>query len=362
MRIVVAPDSFKGSAAAVSVAAAIAEGWRSRRPDDEVRLLPMADGGEGTLDAFASAVAGSVRRPVVVPGPDGRAVHTAWLLLPDGTGVVELAATSGLTLLERPAPMTAHVLGFGQALAAALDGGAQRLLLAVGGSASTDGGASMLAALGARVVDAAGEPVALGGGGLESVHAVDLHALRPLPPGGAVLLVDVDNPLLGSRGAVAVFAEQKGADATQRAALEQGMTRWAGLLPADPATPGAGAAGGTGFAALVWGARPASGAAAVADAIGLGAALEDADLVVTGEGRFDAQTAAGKVPAVVAAMARAAGVPTALVAGQVTVHDPSFAAVRSLADLAGGAEAAMADASAWLRAAGASLAADLPGA
>lgn len=355
MRIVVAPDSFKGSAPAASAAAAIADGWRSQRPDDRIRLLPMADGGEGTLDAFESAVPAAIRRPVAVRGPDDRAVRASWLLLPDGTGVVELAATSGLTLLERPAPMTAHVLGFGQAIAAALDAGVRRLLLAVGGSASTDGGAAMLTALGARVLDAAGKPVGLGGGALDSIAAVDLERLRPLPPGGAVLLVDVDNPLLGPRGAVAVFAEQKGADAAQRALLERGMSRWAGLVPADPATPGAGAAGGTGFAALAWGAQPASGAGAVADAIGLVAALGEADLVITGEGRFDAQTAAGKVPAVVASLASAAGVPTALIAGQVTVSDPAFRAVRSLADLAGGPAAAIADATGWLRAAGASL-------
>lgn len=356
MRIVVAPDSFKGSVSAREAAQAIAAGWRRVRPDDEIRLVPMADGGEGTLDAFDAAVPGAVRVPVTVLGPDGRAVATHWLRLPDGTGVVELAATSGLTLLERPAPLKSHVYGFGQAIAGALDAGARRLLLAIGGSGSTDGGASMLAALGARILDASGEPVPLGGGSLASVASVDLAPLRPLPTGGVELLSDVTNPLLGPSGAAAVFGEQKGADAAQRVLLERGLAHWAAFLPVDPTTPGAGAAGGTGFAAIAWGARVGSGAGAIATALGLPAAITDSDLVVTGEGRFDGQTRDGKAPSVVATLAAAAGVPVALVAGAVTADADAYVAVRSLTDLAGGPGAALAEPEAWLRLAAESVA------
>ncbi|WP_314149630.1 glycerate kinase, partial [uncultured Leifsonia sp.] len=154
--VVVAPDSFKGSASATEVASALADGWRSVRPGDVVRLAPMADGGEGTLDAFEVAVPGAVRHPVRVTGPSGDEVDASWLLLPDGTALVELAETSGLGLLRRPAPHDAHTIGFGQAIAAALDAGATALLLAIGGSASTDGGAGALTALGARLLDADG--------------------------------------------------------------------------------------------------------------------------------------------------------------------------------------------------------------
>ena len=148
MRVVIAPDSFKGTASAAEIADAVAVGWRSERPDDDLVLLPMADGGEGTLDAVAAAVPGSERVPVTVTGPDDRPVETAWLRLPDGRALVELAATSGLTLLDGLRPDTAHTTGFGQAIAAALDAGATGLLLGIGGSASTDGGVGALQALG----------------------------------------------------------------------------------------------------------------------------------------------------------------------------------------------------------------------
>ncbi|WP_231486991.1 glycerate kinase, partial [Candidatus Blastococcus massiliensis] len=144
LRVLVAPDSFKGSAGADRVAAAVRDGWLTERPQDRVVLAPVADGGEGTLDAFAAAVPGARRVPVEVEGPDGRRVRSAWLLLPDGTGVVELAATSGLPLMRAPDPFWAHTRGFGQAIAAALDAGVPRLLLGIGGSASTDGGTGLL--------------------------------------------------------------------------------------------------------------------------------------------------------------------------------------------------------------------------
>ncbi|MGN6204192.1 glycerate kinase [Humibacter sp.] len=369
MRIVIAPDSFKGSASAVQVAEAIATGWLEARPDDEVIELPMADGGEGTLDAFELAVPGAKRMPLEVTGPDGRAVQASWMLLPatdelpGGTGVVELAETSGLPLLDRLDPLGAHTLGFGQAIADALDHGVSRLLLGIGGSASTDGGTGALIALGARLQNAQGEPVAFGGGALTDIASVDLADLRPLPPAGALVLSDVTNPLLGPSGAAHIFGEQKGADARQRDELDAALAAWARLVQqvadADPATPGAGAAGGTGFGLLAWGAQLVSGATTIADAVALDAALSHADLVITGEGRYDAQTDSGKAPAVVAARADAVGVPLALVAGAITAPAAGASAAISLTDLAGTSAAAIADPITWLAVAGRQLAAQI---
>ncbi|MGA0568226.1 glycerate kinase [Rathayibacter sp. KR2-224] len=366
MRIVIAPDSFKGSATAVQVAEALAAGWRSVHPDDELVELPMADGGEGTLDAFELAVPGAKRMPVEVTGPNGGRVKASWMLLPPtnglpgGTGVVELAETSGLTLLERLDPLGAHTLGFGQAIADALDHGLSRLLLGIGGSASTDGGTGALVALGARMLDAVGRPVALGGATLSEVASVDLSEVRGLPSGGALVLSDVTNPLLGPAGAAHVFGEQKGADAAQRFALDAGLASWSALVAAetgiDPAAPGAGAAGGTGFGLLAWGARLTSGATAIADAVGLDAALARANLVIVGEGRYDAQTDSGKAPAVVAGRARAVDVPVALVAGAVAAEPQGMADVVSLTDLAGSVDRAIEDPARWLREAGRRLA------
>ncbi|NEN07937.1 glycerate kinase [Diaminobutyricibacter tongyongensis] len=365
--IVIAPDSFKGSATAAVIARAIADGWTSVRPRDHVILASMADGGEGTIDAFELAVPAARRMPVIVNGPDGRPVSTSWLLLPPtdefpgGVGVVELASTSGITLLDELVPLDAHTLGFGEAIADALDHGVSRLLLAIGGSASTDGGVGALAALGARFANAQGRPVRLGNRGLGSLARVDLDALRTVPDGGAVILSDVTNPLLGPRGAAAVFGPQKGANGQQVLGLESGLVRLERLMRAArpgvrASTPGAGAAGGTGFGLLAWGATPAAGAEAVGSALGLPTLVAGADIVVTGEGRFDAQSAAGKVPAYVARLAASAGVRAFLVAGAIETEEVPFDAAISLTDLAGGPADAMADPARWARAAGAHLA------
>ncbi|ANJ26190.1 glycerate kinase [Agromyces aureus] len=366
-RVVFAPDSFKGTVDAADAAAALARGWRAERPDDELVLRPMADGGEGTLDAFAAAVPGAERVALEVapPAPGQPVVGTSWLRLPDGTAVVELAATCGLGLVDPLQPFDAHTSGFGEAIAAALDSGATRLLLGLGGSASTDGGTGALTVLGARFLDGDGRPVLLGSRGLASVASVDLSGLRALPPGGVLILGDVTNPLLGPSGAAAVFGPQKGADAATVDVLEANLARLAPLVEAavePPASgalaeaPGSGAAGGTGFGLLAWGASMGAGARLVAEAVGLADALAGADLVVTGEGRFDGQSEAGKAPTEVAALARAAGVPVALVAGSITADASAFAASVALVDLAGGGAAAMAEPVRWLEAAGAALA------
>lgn len=369
-RIVFAPDSFKGSISASAAAAALAEGWRSVAADDELVLLPMADGGEGTLDAIEVAVPGARRMPITVTGPDDRPVAAHWLLLPDvdgrgETGVVELAGTSGLTLLDAPLPLDAHTVGLGEAIAAALDHGVERLVVALGGSASTDGAAGAFAALGARLLDATGGAVARGARGLVAIDRIDADALRPPPADGTVLLTDVDNPLLGSRGAAAVFGPQKGLDSAGRLLAETGLRHWAALHPrVDPGLAGTGAAGGTAFGLLAWGAAAGQqsvsiepGGSAMAELLHLAEALGGADLVVTGEGRFDGQSAAGKAPWRVAQLAEAAGAPFALVAGEITADAEGFATTIALAELAGSTAAAIADPARWLRLAGARLAA-----
>ncbi|WP_291045180.1 glycerate kinase [Herbiconiux sp.] len=409
-RVVIAPDSFKGTATAVEAAEWLAEGWLSVRPDDEVIRIPMADGGEGALDAFELARPDARRIPVTVTGPDDRVIEAAWLWLPPtataggavvggadrlgGTAVVELANTSGITLLDRLRPLEAHTIGFGQAIRAALDAGVDEVVLAIGGSSSTDGGAGALEVLGASFTGDDGRPVAPGNGGLADVGRADLSTLRALPPGGVAVLSDVDNPLLGRRGAVAVFGLQKGIEEGLAPQAEANLTVFARVLAdatgIDPETPGAGAAGGTGFGLLAWGARLTPGATAVAELLRLPQRLVGADVVITGEGRFDDQSEAGKVPTTVRDLARVAaadaGASTAAgasagfasTAGATTVgtvHAPASAPVRvalvagaiagptasfddavSLTDLAGSAAAAMADPRPHLVAASAALA------
>lgn len=395
MRVVIALDSFKGSIGAAAAVDAFRAGWLDARAHDDLVLRPMADGGEGTIDAFAAAVPAAVRVPVTVRGPHGRAVPAEWVLLPDGTGVVELASTSGIELLgDALVPWDADTTGFGEAIVAVLEYGVRRLVVGIGSSGSTDGGVGMLRALGATFADAEGEPIAAGARGLEHLASADLSGLRPLPEGGVAVLTDVTNPLTGDRGAAAVFGPQKGLAASDIARVDAALVAYAALLgggggrrgdgadasdhakssgvsasaPAsdprhettiDSALPGAGAAGGTGFALSVWGAALHPGAAEVADLIGLRAAIGTADLVVTGEGSFDGQSAAGKVPAFVGGLAAEVAVPVVLVAGRITpdADTSGFAASLSLTELAGSAAASLARPADWLRAAGAALAA-----
>ena len=362
MRVLIAPDSFKGSLSATAAAAALAAGWLAVRPGDQVTRLPLADGGEGTLDVLAATVPGARWHRARVTGPGGAPVTARWLELPAGIAVTELAAASGLPLLARPDPMGAQTTGLGEVLGRALDAGADRILVGLGGSAATDGGTGALAALGATFLDAAGRPLPPGGGALATLARADLSRLRPPPAGGMTCLTDVTAPLLGPRGAAAVFGPQKGADGTQIARLETGLARLAGLLGGDPAAPGAGAAGGTGYGlAAAWGAVLAPGAAELSRLAGLDRALAEADLVITGEGRFDATSLAGKTCGTVITAAAAAGVPAALVAGQMSEQPhgiPALAAVVTLAALAGGTDEALAAPRHWLRRAAQRLARD----
>ena len=346
MKIVVAPDKFKGSLPAAQVAAAIAAGLRSGlaragRPAAELVTIPVADGGEGTVDAAVAA--GFERVPVTAAGPAGDPGRSGYARRGE-VAVVELAGVCGLTrrpggpCSPRAAPLTASSFGAGEVLRAALDSGARRIVLGVGGSASTDGGAGLLQALGARVLDAGGELDApMGGGALCDVAALDLSGLHPaLHPAGRtaelILAADVDNPLTGPDGAAEVYGPQKGASPAEVAVLAAGLRHWAAVVAATIGTdwsqvPGAGAAGGVGFAALaVLGATRRPGIELVLDLAGFETALDGADLVITGEGSLDTQSLAGKTPVGVARAAGRHGIDVVAVAGRSTLTPAELAA------------------------------------
>jgi glycerate 2-kinase len=355
MRVIVAPDSFKGSSPAAAAAAAIAAGWRSVRPADEVIEMPMADGGEGTLDVLAAAIPGCRWHAALVSGPGSERVQATWLELPGQAHVVELASAAGLTLLSPPRPLRAHSYGVGELIGHALDAGARSIVIGLGGSACTDGGTGALAALGARFLDGSGADLPRGGGALGGLARVALAGLRPPPYGGAQCLTDVRAPLLGRDGAAMAYGPQKGASPSDVANLEQGLARLAALAGGQPDEPGAGAAGGTGYGLAIWGARLCPGAAHVAEIAGLPDALAGADLVITGEGRYDRTSRAGKAAGTVLDLAAAAGVPAVVVAG-VLATIPRVPAIE-LAALAGGEPGAVAEAGRWLEEAGRRLAA-----
>ena len=357
MRVVAAPDSFKGSITAAAAAAALAAGWRQVRPGDEVIELPLADGGEGTLAVLAAAVPASRWHSADVCGPGTARVSAAWLEIPGNGAVIELAAAAGLPQLAELIPLDAHSYGVGELISHALDAEARQIVVALGGSASTDGGTGALAALGARFLDSAGRELPRGGGALRRLAEVDLSGLRPPPAGGVSCLTDVRAPLLGPEGAAAVFGPQKGAGPAEVSALDAGLARLAGLLGGDPAAPGAGAAGGCGYGlAAAWSAQLLSGAAEIAAIAGLPQLLTDADLVITGEGRYDVTSLGGKVVGAVCTAAASMGVPMAIVAGQLAAPPPDGVRVVELAVLADSVQAAVAEPSRWLTAAGRLLA------
>ena len=367
MKIVIAPDKFKGSLPAAEVAGAIAAGLRAEWPEAELVTVPVADGGDGTVDAAVAA--GLERVPVTVDGPTGEPVRASYARRGE-MAVIELADACGLARLPggRPAPLTASSFGCGQVLAAALAAGARQIILGVGGSASTDGGAGLLQALGARVLDTRGEPLARGGAALRDVATLDLAGLDPGLRGGTVILAtDVVNPLTGPDGAAEVYGPQKGASPEQIAELASGLRRWAAVVAAATGTdrsqaPGAGAAGGVGFAALaVLGAQARPGIGLVLDLVDFDAALDGAALVIIGEGSLDTQTLAGKAPAGVARAATRRGIPVVAVAGRSTLTEGQLAAtgisrVYTLTDLEPDLARSSAQASTLLRRVGQALA------
>ncbi|WP_371500942.1 glycerate kinase [Kitasatospora sp. NBC_00374] len=368
--VVVAPDKFKGTLEGAEVAARIAAGIRRARPGVEVRELPVADGGEGTL--AAALAAGFTRVPVKVAGPTGLPVDAAIAVKGD-TAVVELAQSSGLARLPggRTAPLAAGSYGVGQLIARAVGLGVKRVVLGLGGSACTDGGAGMIQALGIGLKDADGAELAPGGAALRRLARIDLGSLADGLTGVEVVVAcDVDNPLLGARGATAVYGPQKGADGGDLVVLEEGLTRWADAVREATGrdvrdAPGAGAAGGVGFAALaLLGATMRPGIELLLELLGFDEAVRGARLVVTGEGCLDAQTLHGKAPAGVAAAATRAGVRVAAVAGRLELSEDQwraagFAAAVALTDLAERPGDSMTRAAELAEVAGERLAADL---
>ena len=331
MKIVVAMDSFKGSLTAVRACEIVADAVQAAAPGAEVVLKPMADGGEGTAAALMTAAGGQwVEQKVMGPLPQMR-VHAGFLwLAQDRTAVVEMATASGMQLLRREQlnPLKTTTYGTGQLIRAAMEFGAERILLAVGGSATVDGGAGAAAALGWRFFDAGGVEVGPGGGELFRID-------RIVPPGQELhavveVLCDVDNPLCGEHGAAAVYGPQKGATPQMVETLEAGLRHLADLVHAQLGRdlcdlPGAGAAGGLAAGAVAFmNARLVSGIDEIMSRSGLRDAVADADWVVTGEGRFDAQSLRGKVVSGVTRIAREAGARTAVIAGRVLLPPDAY--------------------------------------
>jgi glycerate kinase len=328
MHVLVAPDKFKGSLTAGEVAQRVAAGITAEAPGVAVVQVPVADGGDGTVDATLAA--GYERVEVAAEGPTKSPVSAAFAVR-DGVAVVEMADVSGLRLLlpHGLAALEASSYGTGQVARAALELGCHTIVLGIGGSASTDGGAGLLQALGARLLDAAGNELPRGGAPLAALHRVDLSALhRAVGRTRFIVASDVDNPLLGPNGAAAIYGPQKGASPDDVAVLDAALTRWADVVdaavgPGQPPfrdRPGAGAAGGVGYAALaVLGAELRPGIELVLDLVRFADHLPGARLVVTGEGSLDEQTLSGKAPAGVAAAANAAGIPVIAVAGRLAL-------------------------------------------
>lgn len=325
MRIVIAPDSFKGSLSATAVAEALADGIAAVWPDADIVQQPVADGGEGTVDALVTATAG---RFIVteVTGPLGEPVLARWGILGDGTtAVIEVAAASGIVLVppKQRNPLHTTSRGTGELMRAALDAGCERIIVGLGGSATNDGGAGLAQALGARLLDEAGDDLPPGGAALARLAHVDVGGLdRRLAGVEVIAATDVTNPLLGPTGASAVFGPQKGASPDDVQLLEAALTRYADILAQQVGrgdvrdAPGAGAAGGIGAGMLAFcGATLRSGADVVLEAVGLEELVRKADLVITGEGKLDGQTAYGKAPLAVARVAKRYDKPVIVVAG-----------------------------------------------
>ncbi|HEX5496817.1 MAG TPA: glycerate kinase [Mycobacteriales bacterium] len=372
MRILVAPDSFGGTLSAVQAAEAIAEGWIRSAPADQILTRPLSDGGPGFVHVLDSVLDGRLL-PVQVPDPLGRMVP-ATVLRVGATAYVESAQAAGLHLLG-PAdrdPLRTTSYGVGVMLAAAVETGARRAVVGLGGSGTNDAGAGMLAALGVLPLDAAGAALPYGGAALLGLDRMEgAPRLRGID---LIAASDVDNPLVGEQGASAVFGPQKGASPDDVALLDTALARWARVaerdLPGAPVglagLPGGGAAGGMGAALLALGGGRRSGIDLVREAVGLDAAVDGADLVLTGEGSFDSQSLRGKVAAGVARVAADRGRDCLVLAGQVTLGEPELAglpavgvrAAYSVAEHAGSVRAAMSDPAERLAALAADVAAE----
>jgi glycerate kinase len=339
MRVVVCLDKFRGSLTATEACTAVAAGLRAGNSGTDVVVVPIADGGEGTVEALVSA--GYERRTAVVRGPMGAPV-TAEFAVRDGLAVIEMAQASGLHLVSgQPEPLRASTFGTGELIARALDLGCRSIAVTAGGSATTDGGAGMLQALGARLLTAGGQPVEPGGGGLAALTEIDLGTVDSRIRDAVVVLAsDVDNPLLGATGAAAVFGPQKGATADEVLVLEAGLQRLADVMQLAVGKDlrelaGAGAAGGLGFGVLAGlTARRVAGIDFIMKQTGIDAALDGAAMVVIGEGRLDEQSLSGKAPVGLAGLARRRGVPVVAVAGQVQLSAQQLSGIGVVASFA----------------------------
>ena len=345
MRIVIAPDKFKGSLTALEAARAMAEGVRQARPSARFVLCPMADGGEGTVEAIVAATGGEVREKVVAGPLPEQTVKAQWAYLPAGTledleagaalsgfvdsvhpmAVIEMAQASGLSLVraDRRDPMVTATTGTGQLILEALDYDCTRIVVGIGGSGTVDGGMGMASALGFRFFDSDGRLLTPCGGSLPRISSIDAKLRDPRLSGTRFLVAsDVDNPLVGEHGAARVFGPQKGATPQQVEYLDEGLRRLGEVVERDLGIrvadmPGAGAAGGLGAGLVAFcGASITSGIRLIAGLAGLAGKIEGADLVLTGEGSFDSQTSRGKTPAGVAEIAREHGVPFVGIAGR----------------------------------------------
>jgi glycerate kinase len=338
MRILIAPDGFKGSLSALDAAEAMCRGVARARPGAETRLCALSDGGEGIARVLRDALGGTTHATNVT-GPLGPPVRAEWTMLGDGrTALIESAAAIGLSLVpaELRAATATTTAGVGDLIAEALSAGAKKIVIGLGGSATTDGGAGMAERLGVAFHGVNGR---ITGGALESVRALDVHAVDPrLASVELVALTDVDNPLGGPHGAAQVYGPQKGASSDEIAELERALSHLSRLASDPGLSPGDGAAGGLGYGLRVFlGARLRSGIDFVLEQTGFDAKLEACDLVLTGEGRLDAQTARGKVVAGVARRCRARGVPVMALAGAIgagaeSLYDLGLTAYFSLCD------------------------------
>ena len=360
MIVVIAPDSFKECLTAAEAARSIASGWLRAEPGATLRLVPQADGGEGTVDALAASRGRIIETGVT--GPLGEPVTARWALLDDGTAVIEMAEAAGLHLVapQHRDPLTATTRGVGELILAALDAGARRFIVGVGGSATNDGGAGMAQALGASLRDAEGRELGHGGAALASVAEIDVSLLDARLCASTVLVAcDVDNPLCGPEGASHVYGPQKGATAAQAAELDASLARYAAALRAALGVdlrdyPGAGAAGGLAAGLMAFlGARLQPGFELVSEQAGLADALAGADLVITGEGSMDGQSLRGKVPVGVARMARERGVPCVVLAGRLgagfeAAYDTGVTAAFALSPGPASLEESMGHAPEWL--------------
>lgn len=346
MRVVIAPDSFKGSLSAFDVAEAVERGVKRSFPNCETVLLPLSDGGEGLVEALVEATSGSYRE-FQVSGPIGEPVWAKLGLLGDGsTAVIEMAQASGLTLVpeDKRNPLVTTTYGTGELIRHALDLGCTHFIIGIGGSATNDGGMGMAEALGVRFLDESGKELGPGGGELIRLRSIDVSGLDTrLNSVKIEVACDVDNPLTGPTGASAIYGPQKGATPEMVEALDQALSNYAQVIRKDlgrdiEKVPGAGAAGGLGAGLMAFlGGQPVSGIELVLNTLNFTEVVKDADLVFTGEGKFDGQSAHGKVPVGVARACREFGVPVIVLAGMVTLdseslHDEGITASFSIAN------------------------------